>query len=63
MVGPPQPVSTYGLYKCDIIVVCRELAVLCDDLYLTVIHIMIVSVSFSAAFAAASASSFPRIPT
>ena len=89
MVGPPQPVSTCVLYKCELIVVCRELAVLCDDLYLTVIHIwvaqkldhlplmdlftkglkseygnvMIVSLSFSAAFAAASASSFPRIPT
>ena len=40
MVGPPQPVSTCVLYKCDLIVVCRELAVLCDDLYLTVIHIL-----------------------
>ena len=38
MVGPPQPViGTCVLHKCDLIVVCRELAVLCDDLYLTVI--------------------------
>ena len=40
MVGPPQPVSTCVLYKYDLIVVCREQAVLCDDLYLTVIHIL-----------------------
>ena len=40
LVGPPQPVSTCVLYKCDLIVVCREQAVLCDDLYLTVIHIL-----------------------
>ena len=40
LVGPPQPVSTCVLYKYDLIVVCREQAVLCDDLYLTVIHIL-----------------------
>ena len=33
-------VSTCVLYKCDLIVICREKAVLCDDLYLTVIHIL-----------------------
>ena len=38
--GPPQPASTCVLYKCDLIVVCREQVVLCDDLYLTVIHIL-----------------------
>ena len=38
--GPPQPASTCVLYKCDLIVVCREQAVLCDDLYFTVIHIL-----------------------
>ena len=37
---PPQPVSTCVLYKYHLIVVCREQAVLCDDLYLTVIHII-----------------------
>ena len=35
---PPQPVSTCVLYKYDLVVVCREQAVLCDDL--TVIHIL-----------------------
>ena len=41
MVDPPQPVSTCVLYKYDLIVVCREQAVLCDDLYLTVVDMSV----------------------